>query len=216
MRPARKKRNDIRYSWGQDHLLIDLGNRIEPRIRALFWAEFLFTSGMATIFLMQSLPLGTKWIHWSTGLGASVLYLLASYRFLSRMYFREQVLLERSQLVLIQKGFMRRKVQCYDWEHVGPLHYVGKDKKTDHPLKGRNFDYFGFETHEHLIQSLYQDGSLYFNYGGFPVRFARGVYSWHAEEVVRMMKLYMGDVLQLGSEWAKMMQEQEWDDAQQL
>lgn len=204
--------SEIKYNWGKDFVLIELGNRIETRIRILFWAEFLLTYGMASIFLLQSLPLGKDWMHWSTVLGAVILYLLAAYRFLSRMYFREKILIEKDHLTLLQQTFLRRKVQHYDWKYIGPLHYVGKDSKTDHPLKGKNFDYLGFETHEHLIQKIHQDGSLYFNYEGFPVRFAKGVYSWDAEEIVRMMKLYMGDTLQLGAEWAQMMQEHEWDD----
>ena len=96
---------------------------------------------------------------------------------------------------------------------MGPLHYVGKPEKTDHPLKGECYDYFGLETHEHLLQSLHHEGNLYFNYEGFPIRFARGVYSWHAEEMVRMMQLYTGNTLKLGPEWERMLQEQEWDDA---
>lgn len=196
-------------------MLIDLGNRIEPRIRILFWAELLLTSALASVFMLQAFPLQKQWIHWCTAFGAGALYLLGVIRFLSRVYLREQLILTQSHLTLVQKSFFRRKAQRYNWYQVGPLHYIGKEQKTEHPLKGRSFDYFGFDTHEHLIQSLHQDGSLGFNYQGHAVRFGRFIYSWHAEEVVRMMKLYMGDMLQLGSEWRQMTQEHEWDDAQQ-
>lgn len=50
---------------------------------------------------------------------------------------------------------------------------------------------------------------MYFDSVEGRVYFAAGVYSWHAEEIVRMMKLYMGANLQLGPEWKEMLQEQE-------
>jgi hypothetical protein len=98
---------------------------------------------------------------------------------------------------------------------MGHLHYFGKEKKTAHPLKGKNIDYWGFEAQEHVIQQIYQEGSLYFNYNGFAIRFGRNIYSWHAEEVVRMMCLYAGEKLHLGTEWIDLMQEHEWEDGNQ-
>jgi hypothetical protein len=94
------------------------------------------------------------------------------------------------------------------------LHYEGKGAKTDHPLKGKCFDYFGFETQEHLIQSLHHDGNMYFDTIEGRIYFAAGVYSWDAEEMVQMMKLFIGPVLKLGPEWKEMLQEQEFDDVQ--
>lgn len=126
---------------------------------------------------------------------------------------KEQLILTQTELILIKKTLLRRKEQRYLWQHMGALHYLGKDTKTDHPLKGYNFDYLGFETNEHFIQTLHRDGSLYFTYHNCPIRFGRFIYSWHAEEIVRMMQLYVGNNLLLGSEWQQMLQEQEWDDA---
>jgi hypothetical protein len=97
---------------------------------------------------------------------------------------------------------------------LGRLHYEGKGPKTDHPLKGRCFDYFGFETQEQIIQTLHQDGNLYFDTPQGKLYFAAGVYSWDAEEMVQMMKMYMGTSLLLGPEWEEMLQAHEMDDAQ--
>ncbi|OJW83668.1 MAG: hypothetical protein BGO69_05060 [Bacteroidetes bacterium 46-16] len=205
---------EITYHWGDDHLRITLGNRIQPRIRILFWSELLATVGLATVFLVRSLPLTLSLINWISGAGALLLYSLALYRFLSRIFFHEEIVLSRYALTIIQHTPFRRYRRRYDWRSIGPLHYAGKEKKTDHPLKGRNYDYFGFETHEHVIQSLYHDGNLYFNYAGYPIRFARNVYSWDAEEMVNMMKIFAGNSLRLGPEWDSMLQEHEMGDTQ--
>lgn len=205
----KEMKKKISYHWGDDHLLIALGNRLQPRIKFLFWAEFVFTTGMATIFLKQSLPFSTNLLHVVAGIGAALLYLLAAYRFMSRMLFDEKIVVDSAAMIIIQRTPFSLKTRTYQWKDIGPLHYVGKPSKTDHPLKGHCYDYLGFETQEHLIQSLHHEGNMYFNYKGFSVRFARGVYSWDAEEMVRMMRLYIGSDLQLGPEWAKMAQEYE-------
>lgn len=205
-------KNHISYHWGDEYLLINLGNRINPRIKALFWAEFVFTCGMATIFLIRSIPFAQGLVHVLSATGAALLYILASYRFLSRMFYKEKVLLDPESIIITYSTPFNRKVSRYDWQFIGPLHYKGTALKTAHPLKGNCYDYFGFETQEHLIQNLHQEGNLYFNFGGFPVCFAKGVYSWHAEEMVHMMRIYAGDKLRLGPEWKSMLQH-EWDDA---
>ncbi|MBS1771764.1 MAG: hypothetical protein JST82_02805 [Bacteroidetes bacterium] len=197
----------ITYNWGEDHLQIMLGRQIAPRIKTLFWLEFIFTSGMATIFLIQSMPLKANLIHFAGYLGTATLYALAAYRFISRMFFTEELWLDAEYLTIVNATPFKRKVYRYEWQSAGPLHYVGTDAKTDHPLKGQCYDYFGFETQERLIQNLHTEGKLYFNYYGFPVRFAKGLYSWDAEEVVRMMKIYAGRKLSLGPEWKRMVEE---------
>ena len=178
------------------------------RIRALYFAELIVTASMATIFLLQSIPFRHTFIHWAACVGASVLYLLAAHRFLARMFFTEQLLLDEYSLTIIKKMIFSRHISRYDWRQIGALHYAGKGTKTDHPLKGKSFDYFGFDTQEHLIQSLHHDGNMYFDSIEGRVYFASGVYSWDAEEIVRMMKLYIGSHLQLGPEWEEMLQEQ--------
>lgn len=205
-------KQDIIYHWGEDHLLITLGNRVETRIKILFLAELLLTSGMATVFLFQSLPITQSPSHLVACIGATLLYLLASYRFLSRIFFKEQLLLTRQYIAIVHRTLFVKHERRYGWAGIGPLHYSGKAAKTDHPLKGKSFDYFGFETHEHFIQTLHHEGNLFFYYDDVRINFARNVYSWDAEEMVHIMKLYAGASLRLGPEWEEMLQAQELDD----
>lgn len=188
-------------------MLIKLGNRTQPRICALYVIEFIVITGMATIFLMLSWPFKHNIIHWVAGIGATILYLLSAYRFMSRIFFTERLYLDQQSLTLIRKTIFTYRVRKYDWRRIGVLHYEGKGTKTDHPLKGKSFDYFGFDTQEHLVQSLHHDGNLYFDTPGGRVYFGAGVYSWDAEEMVQMMKLFIGASLQLGPEWQEMLQE---------
>jgi hypothetical protein len=169
--------------------------------------EFIVTIGMATIFLLEASRLHNNFAHFLLSLGAGLLYLTAAYRFLSRMFYREQLVITNNHFTIIRQSPFSRTVTSYDWEGMGTLHYIGKDVKTDHPLKGNCFDYFGFDTQERLIQDLHHDGNLFFKYLDTPVRFAKGIYSWHAEEIIRMIRLYSGTSLQLGPEWKYLMEE---------
>ncbi len=204
--------NQVSYHWGDRSLLISLGNRTEKRIKILFWAEFFLTAGWATIMLIRAFPLSGSLLNIAIALGASLMYMLAAYRFFSRVFHSEKLLLHPNVFEIISRTPFSYKARSFEWKHMGPLHYVGQEKKTDHPLIGKCYDYFGFETQEKLIHKLHNEGNMYFNYGGFPVRFGKGVYSWTAEEIVNMMQLYVGNKLLLGPEWAQMVQEHDFGD----
>ena len=205
-------KKNITYKWGTDYLTIDLGDQTEPRIQALFWGEVLFTIGMATIILVSSFPIKSGWISTPIAIFSAVLYILASYRFLQRMFIREKIVLSDLGITLVRKTIFANRARSFEWENISPLYYYSGYNKTAHPLKGHSFDYFGFETHEHLVQKLHHEGNLYFNYEGYPVHFARGVYSWHAEDMVYMMKLFAGANLRLGPEWKQLLRSQQVDD----
>ncbi len=207
-------KENITYYWGNRSLLINLGNRTSRRLRVLYVFEFLFTAGLATIFFIQSMPFKQNYVQWVAATGACLLYFLAARRFLIRMFCSECIMLDEKCVAFVKKTIFSKQVRRYDWRLLGALHYEGKAQKTDHPLKGKCFDYFGFETQEQIIQTLHQDGNLYFDTPQGKLYFASGVYSWDAEEMVQMMKMYMGTSLQLGPEWEQMLQAHEMDDAQ--
>lgn len=203
---------EIRYIWGKDYLLVDLGNRTETRIRMIYWIEFLVTTGLATILLLESFKLQKAGMQLLVNGIIGMVYLLAAYRFLSRMFFREKLLVSNSFFTIIRETPFSKSRASYDWKSMGVLHYQGKSPKTDHPLKGKNFDYFGFDTQEYLVQHLHHDGNLFFEHQKTPVRFARGIYSWHAEEIIRMIQIFSGPALRLGAEWESIMQEMDWEE----
>jgi hypothetical protein len=206
------KRN-ITYNWGKKTLLINLGNRVDGRIRALYIAELIVTAAMASVFLAKSFPFRHDLVSWLATIGASILYMLAAYRFLARIFFSEELMLDVHSITIIRKTLLSRRVNKYYWRNIGQLHYQGMGTKTDHPLKGNSFDYFGFETQEQLIQNLHHEGNLYFDtQDGNRIFFAPCVYSWDAEKMVQMMRIYTDGSLKLGPEWDEMLQEQESDD----
>lgn len=178
----------------------------------MYVVEFAVTCVMATVFLLQSFPFSNSVIHWVSVVGASLLYILASYRFFTRIFFNEQLVLDTQYITLVKKTFLSRQVNRYDWKHIGEMHFEAKTKKVGHPLKGKYFDYFGFDAPGHFVRVHRQEGILYFDTYDGRIYFAGGVSASDAEKLVQIMKLYLGAQLKLGPEWKEMLQEQEMDD----
>ncbi|NDC42888.1 MAG: hypothetical protein EBZ77_15285 [Chitinophagia bacterium] len=206
-------KQQITYHWGANSLTIDIGNRTDKRIRILYLFELLFTTGVAALFFVRTMGIHQYYLQWISAIGASTLVFLAVRRLLLRVFYSETVILDDKYITFVRKNLFAKNVRRYDWRLLGPLHYEGKARKTDHPLKGKYFDYFGFESQEQLIQSLHHEGNLFFDNPGGRLYFAFCVYSWDAEEMVQMMKMYMGVNLTLGPEWQEMLQAHELGDA---
>lgn len=206
-------KKDIAYYWGGEDLQIDLGNRVDSRIKIILSVEFAVTIAMATVFFLRSFQVEQRYISFFLAAGAVVLYLMASYRFLSRIYYQEKIIITQDHFTLIVKTFLSSKRTSYDWKNIGTLHYVGKDFRNM-ALFGdqESYDYLNFSKQELLVNDIHHSGNLLFYYKGNGVRFARGIYSWHAEEIVRMIQLYTGSSLKLGAEWEYLMETSEWEE----
>ncbi len=208
-----KKKKGIVYLWGKDDLRIVLCSRMDSRVRLLYWFELLMAVSIATIFVLQALFVQHRFWPLLINMGACAIYTIAIYRFLSRTFFKEQLLITPTHFHIIRQTPFSRYHQSFDWQYMSPLRYIGRDRKTDFVLKGEGFDYSAFDRQEQLVQDLHQDGNLYFEYRNRPVRFARGIYIWHAEEIVRMIQLHAGHLLVLDEEWKNILQETEWDES---
>ncbi|HTN47398.1 MAG TPA: hypothetical protein VL098_13695 [Flavipsychrobacter sp.] len=206
----KKQKTDIQYLWGEDRLEIDLGNRVASRIKMILCGEFVITVSMATVFLLRSFQVQMWGVGLLLGIGASVLYVLASYRLASRIYYREKIEITPHHFVLTTQTLISKKTYAYDWRCIGTLHYIGKD--IQNTCGSDCYDYLNFNKHELLLQDLHHSGNLFFTYKDEPVRFARGIYSWHAEEIVRMIQLYAGNNLKLGAEWKHLIETSEWEE----
>lgn len=202
----------IQYYWGEDSLKVDLGNRVESRIKLILCVEFMVTVAMATVFLFRSLQMQQSIVAVILCLGACILYGMASYRLISRFYYKEQLVITRDHFTIITKTLLYKKILAYDWRYVGTLHYVGKDFRNSFHNYNEGYDYLDFSKQQFLLQDLHQSGNLFFNYKNTGVRFARGIYSWHAEEIVRMIQLFTGSSLKLGAEWQHLIETSEWEE----
>ncbi len=201
---GQKGQKGMVYHWGPDYLSVTLSSEMPRRIRWLLIAELLFITGAASIILVQAWSIHIAFLNYLCMAGAALLYFMASYRFISRLYYKEQMLVDAEGITLVYRTPFRRQLAFCPWEEMGPVRYRGMEAKTDHPLKGNSFDYLGFETHENLTRFIHHEGNLHFTFQGKVVPFGRALYSWDAEDLMRMIKIYSGDRLPLGPEWSRM------------
>ncbi len=95
--------------------------------------------------------------------------------------------------------FSRKHHSVYELNRISDFQYHGKAKKTDHPLKGGVYDYFGFETNELVIAEVHNEGNLSFLYDNKLVNFGREVYSWDAEKLNELFSQITNNQLQIGN-----------------
>ena len=170
----------------ENDTLVEFGN-ISTRLKILF--VFAAISGLSFIFIPLSYseliiedPKGHVGLI-ILSLIFIIVGILVCYRYLKRVLQKESVLISRDSLTIINSAFMRKRERPYEISNIAYLNYMGKAKKTDHPLKGQSFDYLGFETQELVIAEVNNEGNLSFMYGDKLISFGRDVYSWDAEKI---------------------------------
>jgi hypothetical protein len=166
-------------------LFIDLGNKLNRRVKTLFFFGIL--SGIPIIYsgLSYSIEFIQIQMYWLAALFIAILIIgiLVSYRYCIRILRSESLLITSDTFFLITSVFNRSFKKPYEIDKISELNYNGPAHKTDHPLKGQSFDYLGFDTQEKVIASVNDEGNLSFTYGDKQVYFGRAVYSWDAEEI---------------------------------
>jgi hypothetical protein len=110
-------------------------------------------------------------------------YLIAGYRFAAKASRMETLLVTSNTLELIEKGWLHRKKKKFDITKISNLRFVERPVLTAHPLAGLTFDYLGFQTTQQVINELYGDNRIAFDYNGTTISFGKNLYSWDYEDL---------------------------------
>jgi hypothetical protein len=180
----------IQYNTTKEGTLITIGNNLTMRVKGLFIIQFLVAIIGAVSFLMMFYnDLDT---FASTGLllftlTSATVFFVAAYRYLNRVLEREEILVKSLQLIITDIGFLKRKVRVFEIAKVADFHHLAAPKYTDHPLNGKSFDYLGFQTRDKEIQAINNDGRISFFYEGRNILFGKGITTWEAEEIGKVI-----------------------------
>lgn len=192
--------NKIKYYWGDNRLEIDLGNRVSSRIRRILIGEFLISLAFVLLFSFKAFHHPDRVIGSLEAMGALLIFSIAFYRFISRYFYYEKLILTSQQFSISIKRYFHQSIQTYQWRDMGAIHYSGFDDCTT--MNCESYDCLNFKSQKLLLGDLHQEGNLHFAYQkSLTINFARGVYTWDAEEIIRMIQLFAGDGIQLGKEW---------------
>ena len=110
-------------------------------------------------------------------------YLIAGYRFASKASRMETLLVTSNSVELIEMGWFHKKKKKFDIKKISNLRFVEKPVLSPHPLAGLTFDYLGFQTTQQVINEMYGDNRIAFDYNGTTISFGKNLYSWDYEDL---------------------------------
>ena len=134
-----------------------------------YFREIFSTPDLTAILLLATVVIG---------------YFIAGYRFAAKASRTEMLLVTANTIELIEKGWFHRKKKKFDIAKISALRFVEKPVLTPHPLATLTFDYLGFQTTQQVINEMYGDNRIAFNYNGNTISFGKNLYSWDYEDLV--------------------------------
>jgi hypothetical protein len=167
----------------KDGKLITLSKAFDSRLKILnlFYFLLFFLSGC---YFLNQLIFGDV----SIGIGIFLIvigisFYIASYRFANKAVMSERILINQNTLEIINKGLVKSNVQEFEVSMITKFRHLEIPETTPHPLAGKTFDYLGFQTTEKVINNMYGEKRLSFEYNGIKIFFGENVYSWDYDEI---------------------------------
>ncbi len=184
----------------ENGVLIAFGT-INTKLRILFFFEAIVSTSFIAMGAIWGISALSQELYglFIFCIGLIVLGCVLIWRYLTRVFRREKMFVTKDTITLINTSFSGKQQHTYDISAISFLNYMGRGKKTDHPLKGQSFDYLGFETQELVIGEVNTEGNISFSYGGKIVHFGRDVYSWDAEKINEQLVKITNGTLSIGN-----------------
>ena len=151
-----------------------------PKILNIFYSVSLLSSGI--LLLYAFLNVNSSGISTLIILSGIVGCFLAGYRFGNKALMSERIFINDQELVLIKQG-VKKVEKSFILSMISNFKHLDKPDYTKHPLAGNSMDYLGFQTEQQVINEMYGDNRLSFDYNGKVVTFGENIYSWEFDEL---------------------------------
>jgi hypothetical protein len=164
------------------------GSKNGLRIKILFATEgfVLLVCGYALAYqIVDFFP--EQLVAFFLLLPIDLLFIVGGARFVIKIFDDEEITISSDALTIRERKWLIKKSNVYSLQDVHDVCYTGYAKKTDHPLKGNSYDYFGFETREKEISRLHDEGHVNFQYNNKTVRFGSNLCTWDAQRISDVM-----------------------------
>jgi hypothetical protein len=159
----------------QQGTLAIVSNPFDTRAKVLYLA-YSIMFGLGGLFL-----LGMSASFYGSPVGAIILlaigigFLIGCYRFGHAAMLQEQIFIDGKEFILITRGIGTKKRQVFELASISNFRLLEKPVMAPHPLAGESFDYLGFQTEQQVINEMYGDNRLAFDYEGIAVKFGENV-----------------------------------------
>lgn len=175
-------------TFGHGSLII-LSKPFDTRAKALFLAYcIVFAVGVVV-------PFGSLFYDYPTIVGTmlflafGIAQLVGSYRFGRSAILQERVFIDAKEFILMEKGF-KMKREVFELASITHFRFLEKPEMAPHPLACESFDYLGFQTEQKVINEMYGDNRIAFDFEGKTFTFGKNIYSWDFDEIVGVMRSY--------------------------
>ena len=133
-----------------------------------YFREIFTRVDLTSILLLASITIG---------------YFIAGYRFANNASRMKTILVTTDTLEFTEQCWFYKRKKKYDITGITGFRFIEKPVLTPHPLAGISFDYLGFQTAQQVINELYGDNRIAFDYKGTTISFGKNLYSWDYEEL---------------------------------
>ena len=134
-----------------------------------YFGEIFTKADLTSILLLATVVIG---------------YVIAGYRFAAKASRMETLLVTSNTLEITEKGWLHGRKKKFDIAKISGLRFIEKPILTAHPLAGLSYDYLGFQTTQQVINEMYGDNRIAFDYNGTTISFGKNLYSWDYEELL--------------------------------
>lgn len=110
-------------------------------------------------------------------------YIIAGYRIANNASRMKTILVTSNTLEFNEQCWFYKRKRKYEIAKITGFRFIERPVLSPHPLAGINFDYLGFQTTQQVINELYGDNRIAFDYNGTTISFGKDLYSWDYEEL---------------------------------
>jgi len=111
-------------------------------------------------------------------------FIIAGYRYAQSASRTESILVTPNNIEVTEQSWFYKKRRKYDISRIKEFRFVERPVLTPHPLAGNTFDYLGFQTQQQVINEMFGDNRIAFEYEGKTVCFGKNLYSWDYEDLL--------------------------------
>ncbi|MFA6152253.1 MAG: hypothetical protein WC716_13085 [Chitinophagaceae bacterium] len=165
----------------------------------------------ATVFTAQTIAFSLVFLSFEEQslllyciiLGGIVVGALATYRFINKALKSEIIIINQNEMVILVKGFLTSKKRTFKSKQIAKFDFLLKPEAAKHPLATDNFDYLGFQTQQQVINEIYGDNRIGFEYENKTVTFGEHMYSWHFEKLQVVFKSILGSTFHFNEDFER-------------
>jgi len=119
---------------------------------------------------------------------AMIAFFIITVRFGNRAFASKKLWIDAEHLVLIDKSWFRSGSQTFEKSKITRFLFHDRAELTDHPLAGQSMDYLGFQTEQKVINEMYGENRISFDYeDGRTISFGKDLYSWDYDQLKELI-----------------------------